>query len=98
MKIDKKKLELLYQILKCILYRVKKFSTLTNNYKIIDEDFEERTDEIKVGKNLNIIKPKFLQSINNFRNYLLWKKHLGNKVGKNILLYLFGMQFFLMKI
>lgn len=95
LKIDKNFSEILYQILKYILYRVKNVSKLTNNYEIIDEDFEERTDEIKVGKNLNIIKPKFFQSNNNFFNYLLSKKHLGNKVGKkNIALPIWNVFFF----
>ena len=87
-KIDKNFSEISYQMSKYILYKVKNSNKLTNNYKIIDQNFKlKETDETKLKKTLNLIEPTFFQSNKNLFKCFLYKKNLNNEdVKKNVTL------------
>lgn len=95
-KINKNFSEISYQMLKYILYKVKNFNKLTNDYKIIDQNFKlKRTNETKIKKKLNLIKTNFFQSNKNLFKCFLYEKHLNNEVvKKNVALTVWDIVFF----
>lgn len=95
LEIDKNFSEISYEMLKYILYKIKNFNELTNNYKIIDQNFREKSNKTRIKKNLNIIKTKFFQLNKNFFRYFLYEEHLNNKVvKKNLALTIWDAFFF----
>nr|QWW92537.1 hypothetical chloroplast RF21 [Amphidium sp. 49156] len=96
LKIDKNCSEISYQISKYILHNVKNSEKLTNNYKIIDQNFQLRGRyKTKIKKPLNLIETNFFQSNKNLFKYFLYKKNLNNEaVKKNVALINWDIFFF----